>query len=143
MKTIAISNQKGGIGKSTIAVHLAFYLRTKGHTVLFIDLDPQANASKTILLGKENITSLNVPASDLFKINSLTLETKEPTLQLIAADPAMADIERASTEVLANFKNNINDIKGRWDYCIIDTPPNTRHKNVSSTNDSRLCAISY
>lgn len=123
MKTIAISNQKGGIGKSTIAVHLAFYLREKGHTVLFIDLDPQANASKTILLAGERMTSLSLKASDLFKAEAITLDFKEPSLQLIEADPAMADIERANTEVLANFKKNIKDINGQWDYCIIDTPP--------------------
>lgn len=123
MKTIAISNQKGGIGKSTIAVHLAFYLREKGHTVLFIDLDPQANASKTILLANERMTSLSIKSSDLFKADSITLDAKEPSLQLIAADPAMADIERASTEVLRNFKKKIQEINAHWDYCIIDTPP--------------------
>lgn len=123
MKTIAVSNQKGGIGKSTIAVHLAFYLREKGHTVLFIDLDPQANASKTILLAGERMTSLNVLASDLFKTETTDLHAEELSLQLIAADPAMADIERANAEVLANFKNKISSVKDQWDYCIIDTPP--------------------
>lgn len=124
MKTIAISNQKGGIGKSTIAVHLAFDLRERGHSVLFIDLDPQANASKTIKLIEGEMSVLDIQASGLFKENDLDINSdSEPSLQLIEADAKMADIERAKSEVLGYFKNNIDHIKGSWDYCIIDTPP--------------------
>ena len=48
MKTITIGNQKGGVGKSTLAVHLAFYLANKGFKVLFFDLDGQGNSSATL-----------------------------------------------------------------------------------------------
>ena len=47
MKTIAMANPKDGVGKTAVACHLAFHLRDAGHKVLFIDLDPQANASST------------------------------------------------------------------------------------------------
>ena len=48
MKIVTVSNQKGGVGKSTTAVHLAMALREKGMRVVFVDLDPQANATKTL-----------------------------------------------------------------------------------------------
>ena len=47
MKTLTIANQKGGVGKTTLGLHLAFNLLEQGNRVLFIDLDPQGNSSKT------------------------------------------------------------------------------------------------
>lgn len=123
MKTITISNQKGGIGKSTIAVHLAFYLMEQGKKVLFIDLDPQANATKTIKKIEKNLELIEVSASQLFKKDTSILNTSSAALQLIPADPEMTDIERADTAVLGYFKYNIQAMGDNWDYCIIDTPP--------------------
>ena len=48
MKTLTIANQKGGVGKTTLGLHLAFNLLEQGNRVLFIDLDPQGNSSKTL-----------------------------------------------------------------------------------------------
>ncbi|WP_419637499.1 ParA family protein [Thiolapillus sp.] len=116
MKTIAITNQKGGVGKTTIAVHLAFDLRDKGKQVLFIDSDPQGNS--TLTLGNY---LADAKASMMF---SEPLSFKpENGLNVIGADAGLADIERADPVVIKQFMLNINNFNDTFDYCIIDTPP--------------------
>lgn len=117
MKIFAIANQKGGVGKTAVACHLAFYLAELGKRVLFIDLDPQANASKTMKAGLQSIT-----ASQLFH-SVMALTDVRDGVTLVSADGAMADMERANPQVLAVFKQNIDHLGPQFDYAVIDTPP--------------------
>lgn len=119
METITVSNQKGGVGKSTIAVHLAMALQEQQKQVLFVDLDPQANASKT--LGRITPTDA-VLASHLFRDDTITIKPQDG-ITLLAADGAMADIERAAPTVLVSIKTQLARLSNRFDYCVIDTPP--------------------
>jgi len=119
MEILAVSNQKGGVGKSTISVHVAIALHELGKRVLFLDLDPQANASKTLTLGG-SVAALD--ASQLFDDAPISITSGEQ-ITLIAADPKMADIERAPTSVLGTFKGQLADLDDQFDYCVIDTPP--------------------
>lgn len=121
MQIIAVSNQKGGVGKTTIAVHLALAIKEQDKRVLFVDLDPQANASKTM----ERVTPADpIVASQLFFQDVAAVEAQEG-ITLISSDTAMADMERADPSVLATFKANLNRLGqgADFDYCLIDTPP--------------------
>lgn len=119
MEIIAVSNQKGGVGKTTVAVHLGIDLVEKGYRVLFVDIDPQGNASKTLM----QIAGVSeVSASHLFTGEVDGCEAFDG-MTLIAADSAMADIDRADTQVLSSLKSNLDNIGNGFDFCVIDTPP--------------------
>jgi len=58
-KHVAVSNQKGGVGKTMIAINLAGALNQRGHSVLFVDVDPQGNATEGLGLSGRSMKSLN------------------------------------------------------------------------------------
>lgn len=120
MQIIAVSNQKGGPGKTTIALHLAMALQEEGKRVLFVEVDPQWNASKVLT---KTAPASNVLASQLFVESVDSIEATEDGITLIQADGAMADIERAEPSVLTTFKRNLANLGEGFDYCVIDTPP--------------------
>ncbi|WP_039906773.1 ParA family protein [Candidatus Regiella insecticola] len=119
MNIITVTNQKGGVGKSTIAVHLAMALQERGDRVLFVELDPQGNASKT-LEKAGGVAALQ--ASQLFEEQQLTITPNEG-ITLINADAKMADIERAPLTVMSTFKDHLTALASQFDHCVIDTPP--------------------
>lgn len=135
MKTISISNQKGGVGKSTIAVHLAFYLSELDKSVLFIDLDSQANATKTL---SNAAYVLDETAHELFNEKVELNNSEGGSLTLIKATQELADLERAKPDVISQFKTNIAAMKG-FDYCIIDTPPTLGLRMTAALISSSHC----
>lgn len=124
MKVIVLSNQKGGVGKSTSSVNLAYFLRDKrAAKTLVIDLDGQRNTSKTL-----GAYATGVSASSLFGTNpdlqKLGGENQQ-LIELVEADGAMTDIDRhpRPDEIIKSFLSALNAVKGCYDYCVIDTPP--------------------
>ena len=118
MKTIVVSNHKGGVGKTAISVHLAQYLEEQGKSVLVIDLDGQGNTSKTL----EQYAS-GVTGSQLFD-GSLQRLDRAQGITLIGADAKLSDLEQApKAKVLSALRNVLPVIGEGFDYCVIDTPP--------------------
>lgn len=118
MKTIVISNQKGGVGKTAISVHQAHYLNEQGKSVLLIDLDPQANSSKTLGVYKSGVL-----ATSLFD-GSVTSIERKGGITVVEADNALINLERGEAKiVLPAFKKTLASVGKDFDYCVIDTPP--------------------
>ncbi|MDO8563190.1 MAG: AAA family ATPase [Candidatus Limnocylindria bacterium] len=128
-KVIAMANQKGGVGKTTCAINLGGALVALGHSVLCMDLDPQANL--TVGLGIDlntvELSIANVLVNADVPLSAIIRTTKTPGL-----DVAPATIELSSAEVelftaigreLALKDKLAHEITDRYDYVIVDCPP--------------------
>ena len=100
--TLVITNQKGGVGKSTISALLGWWLVEKEKArVALLDLDSQKNLTRTFQQHRCDIS-----AARLFGANPLEGNTPVDGLCLFAGETELADLERASPEIIRNFRNN-------------------------------------
>ncbi|MBM3652650.1 MAG: ParA family protein [Alphaproteobacteria bacterium] len=127
MKTIVINNQKGGVGKTTLAVHLAWYLTEVGRRVLILDLDAQANATDTLARHAGNAT-----AAELFKPAARIAPGGIDGLTLAAADTSLTDVDRGDAASILTLRENLAAVSGDFDFCVIDTPPSLGLRSVAA-----------
>lgn len=127
MRTITITNHKGGVGKTTTAQALATGLLHRGYRVLAIDIDPQTNFTYTAGLDTH---SRNTNIYDLFKdrgaASSLQAIQETPAgFSMIpgALGLAGADMEFSQQGREYILKEILQPIKEKFDFCIVDTPP--------------------
>lgn len=120
MKSIVIANQKGGVGKTAIAVHLAYGFEKNGLNTVLIDLDTQGNASFTLKQYKNSIS-----ASKLFQANTVIQLNNDNRLNLITSDVGLVDIQSLSIEeLIRNFQNSLKQLESLGiDVVVIDTAP--------------------
>ena len=135
MKTIAVANQKGGVGKTTTTVNLGTALAAMGYKVLLVDADPQGDLSS--YAGTENGATI----SDLME--SVIKDEKSPEVVIhheekvdfIPSDIGLSDMEVSLVNVMAHEKimeQALEPVKDKYDYCLIDCMPSLGIITVAS-----------
>lgn len=127
MRTIALINQKGGVGKTTTAVNLSACLAKLGKSVILIDLDPQGNSSSWlgVNINKLEKSMFNVFHDDL-PISAILRETCVENMWVVPSNVTLAAIERILANKLENdtiLRRSISLLPEQYDYVILDCPP--------------------
>lgn len=126
-KIISVSNQKGGVGKTTTALSLSAALGVLEKKVLLIDMDPQSNATSGLGVDSNEAT---LSSYDLIignaKASNIVIQTSSPNLDLIPAKIDLVGLEieivnESSREYL--LKKALEKIKEKYDFIIVDCPP--------------------
>lgn len=146
-RTIAIANQKGGVGKTTTAINLSACLAEKGKKVLAVDMDPQGNMTSGLGVDKDSVenTIYNLIIGEskmeevLIKDVLENLDIIPTNIDLSGAEIELLDVEEKEYIV----RNEINKIKDNYDFIIIDCPPSLSMLtiNAMTTADSVLVPI--
>lgn len=139
-KTIAIVNQKGGVGKTTSAVNLAAAVGQKGYKTLLVDIDPQGNATSGLGFRKKDVakSSYDVivggenPAEIIKMTKFRKLDLMPSNMQLAGAELEIADMENRTSRL----KNSLISIKGNYDFIFLDCPPSLGLITINA-----LCAV--
>ena len=121
MTVLCVAAQKGGVGKSTTAHALGQGLLLKGHSVLFIDLDPQGNLSHT-MAAKDGVNSYDV-LTGRAPITEAIQHTENGDIMPAGHGLSGADMELNKTGKEYRLKEALQPVRGIYDFVVIDTPP--------------------
>lgn len=146
-KIISVSNQKGGVGKTTTAINLSACIAELGKKVLVIDLDPQGNATSGFGVEKETLeNTVYELILEECSVKEALIKTDIPNLHLLPSNINLSAIEidllgSANKEYV--LKNQVDYISEDYDYVIIDCPPSLSLLtiNAMTTSDSILIPV--
>ena len=134
MKTITISNLKGGVGKTTTTVNLAYELSRQGKGVLVVDADPQTNLTpfftKANRQGRTLLSVLRYPE----RTGACVYRSKYPLIDIIKGN---TEIEEANAREL-KLGQALRLIEDKYDYCLIDTRPAFENLTVAALLASEM-----
>lgn len=142
-RIIALSNQKGGVAKTTTCLNLAVSLAHMGKKVLVVDFDVQANL--TILLGFRQTRSFyELLNKEVKGINDIILHTKYPNLSLLPSNSKMALLKKRYL-TQHNFeyllRNRLQEIEKTYDHILIDTPPSIEFFTLNALIAAKLVIV--
>jgi len=139
-KVIAISNHKGGVGKTTSTINIGAGLNTLGKRILLLDLDPQANLSQSLGITSPERTIYGA----LRGLHGLEPISILPGLDVI---PSTLDLSGAEIELSGEagrefiLKDLLEPVRGKYDYILIDSPPSLGLLTINAFTASDLVFI--
>lgn len=146
MKTIAFTNQKGGVGKTTSTINVGAGLAKLGKKVLLIDLDPQANLTYSLRMHSQRLEKTIYQAlKGQVKVQDVVIKHNgfdyiASSLELSGAELELAN-EPARESLLRNF---LSQLKGsEYDYVLIDCPPNLGLLTLNAFTAVQMCLLFY
>src|SRR5512135_2229853 len=131
MRTVAVVNQKGGCGKTTVAINLAAALADLGKKVLLVDMDPQSHCAVGLAVPEEQIEQsiydvlISRTRNEPIKLTEILWQISDG-LELAPASIDLSAFEQQMTGIVDReccLKDTLNEFKDDYDFAIIDCPP--------------------
>ncbi|HPQ82296.1 MAG: ParA family protein [Candidatus Saccharibacteria bacterium] len=124
---IAVTNQKGGVGKTTSSINIAYYLAKMGQRTLLIDFDPQGNATSGLGIDKNDLqATMTDVITGAMPLANVVMPTEHKNLSLAPTMPTLAntEVELAQAEQrFGRLKLALQPLQDSYDFVIVDCPP--------------------
>lgn len=142
---ISVTNQKGGVGKTTTAINVAYFLAKAGKKTLLVDFDPQGNATSGLGVDKTNLTmTMTEVLTGQARLDEVLVQTAYKNLWLAPTTSVLANTEvelAKGDKRFSRLKLALEGSQADFDYVIIDSPPSLSLLTVNGLIASRYVLL--